>query len=95
MAMEMKKMYQHKIAGGEEFKQIIAEHACPMCDYRFPEIKAREDKWYMQGANEKYNQIINAELVQCPECQVDLEVIIKKQSLYLGTTPAEKEDWGE
>lgn len=34
------------------------------------------------------------EIVQCPECGVELEVL-ETSPLTLGLAPAEEEDWGE
>jgi alpha-aminoadipate/glutamate carrier protein LysW len=45
-------------------------------------------------ANLSLNNVIEGEIVVCPDCGVDLEVITV-QPVALALAPQEAEDWGE
>jgi alpha-aminoadipate/glutamate carrier protein LysW len=41
------------------------------------------------------NDVVEGEIVVCPDCGVDLEVITVQPSVALALAPQEAEDWGE
>ena len=41
------------------------------------------------------NNVISGEIVVCPDCGVDLEVMAVSPALALSLAPQEAEDWGE
>lgn len=41
------------------------------------------------------NNVISGEIVVCPDCGVDLEVMAITPALALSLAPQEAEDWGE
>ena len=53
---------------------------CPECD----------------GEIEVYDDVINGEIVTCPECGMDFEVVIEENGeIKLVPAEVEGEDWGE
>ena len=46
------------------------------------------------GADLELEDVVVGEIVQCPECGVELEVL-SLGPVELGLAPAEEEDWGE
>lgn len=46
------------------------------------------------GADLALEDVVVGEIVQCPECGVELEVL-NLAPVELGLAPAEEEDWGE
>ena len=46
------------------------------------------------GADLELEDVVVGEIVQCPECGVELEVL-SLDPVELGLAPAEEEDWGE
>jgi alpha-aminoadipate carrier protein LysW len=41
------------------------------------------------------NDVVQGEIVVCPDCGVDLEVMAVTPALELALAPQEAEDWGE
>ncbi len=41
------------------------------------------------------NDVVQGEIVVCPDCGVDLEVMAVAPALELALAPQEAEDWGE
>lgn len=46
-------------------------------------------------ANLNLDNIIQGEIVVCPDCGVDLEVTALEPAVALALAPQEAEDWGE
>jgi alpha-aminoadipate carrier protein LysW len=46
-------------------------------------------------ANLALNNVVQGEIVVCPDCGVDLEVTAIQPALALALAPQEAEDWGE
>ena len=46
------------------------------------------------GADLELEDVVVGEIVQCPDCGVELEVL-NLTPVELGLAPAEEEDWGE
>ncbi len=41
------------------------------------------------------NDVVEGEIVVCPDCGVDLEVLTVQPAVALALAPQEAEDWGE
>ncbi len=41
------------------------------------------------------DDVVVGEIVVCPECGVDLEVLALQPAVTVGLAPMESEDWGE
>jgi alpha-aminoadipate carrier protein LysW len=46
-------------------------------------------------ANLALNDVMQGEIVVCPDCGVDLEVMALEPAVSLALAPQEAEDWGE
>jgi len=69
---------------GEKVKksrnEIMAKVICPDCEAEF----------------EAPNDVMIGEIISCPDCGLDLEVInVEKNAVELQRIAIEKEDWGE